>query len=292
VRVLVTGSTGQLGRALLESIPDDVQAVGLDRSQCDLGNPRQCRTVVLEQRPDVLINAAAFTQVDKAESEREMAFRINAEGPRILANAIAESGGRLIQISTDFVFNGRQKTPYAPDAVCDPLNVYGASKRAGEEFVLEGLGEKAVVLRTAWVYSSYGSNFVRTMLRLMASRDSVSVVSDQIGCPTWARSLANAVWAAVMRPAVGGILHWTDRGLISWHDFAVAIQEEGLARGLLTRAVPVRSITSEDYARQFPTTVPRPAYSALDVQSTCSRLGMIPVPWRTQLRAMLDELKP
>ena len=292
MKVLVTGATGQLGRALLEAVPGAVEAFGLDRSRCDLENPRQCREVVLDQRPDVLINAAAYTQVDKAESEREAAYRINAEGPRVLADAMAETGGRLIQISTDFVFNGRQSVPYAPGAECDPLNVYGASKRAGEEFVLERLQGRAVVLRTAWVYSSGGSNFVRTMLRLMASRDSVSVVSDQVGSPTWARSLANAVWAAVLRPAARGILHWTDSGVISWHEFAVAIQEEGLARRLLSKAVPVLPVTAQEYARKMPASVPRPAFSALDLRSTCSTLGMTPIPWRTQLRAMLDELKP
>jgi dTDP-4-dehydrorhamnose reductase len=292
VKILVTGSTGQLGRALLESIPESVEARGLDRARCDLGDPEQCRSVVAVERPDVVINAAAYTQVDKAESERETAFRINAEGPRALADAVAQVRGRFIQISTDFVFDGRQSMPYATDSQCSPLNVYGASKRAGEEFVLGRLKERATVIRTAWVYSSHGSNFVRTMLRLMSSRDSVSVVSDQIGSPTWARSLAAAVWAAALQPAVSGILHWTDAGVASWYDFAVAIQEEGLDRGLLTRSVPVLPITAVEYVRQHPASVARPAFSVLDVRRTRESLRLQAVHWRTHLRTMLDELKP
>lgn len=291
MKVLVTGSTGQLGRALLESIPASVQAHGIDRTQCDLADPDQCRALVAAERPDLIINAGAYTQVDKAETERELAFRINADAPTAFAAGLARSGGRLIQVSTDFVFDGRQGVPYAPEARSNPLNVYGASKRAGEQAVLKQLDARAVVLRTAWVYSSHGSNFVKTMLRLMSTRDKVSVVSDQIGAPTSARSLANAVWAAVLRPTVSGILHWTDAGVASWYDFAVAIQEEALSRGLLARPVPVLPIAAEDYTRQFPSSVPRPAFSVLDARATAGLLGLEAAHWRTNLRKTLDELK-
>jgi len=290
VKVLVAGSSGQLGRALLESIPGSVQTRGVDRTECDLSNADQCRALVAAERPDVIINAAAYTQVDKAETDRDLAFKVNAGAPAAFAEALARSGGRLVQVSTDFVFDGRQGVPYSVDAPGNPLNVYGASKREGEQAVLERLGERAVVLRTAWVYSSHGSNFVKTMLRLMSTRDRVSVVCDQVGAPTWASSLANAVWAAALRPAVSGILHWTDAGVASWYDFAVAIQEEALARGLLAKAVPVLPIAAEDYARQFPASVPRPSYSVLDLRSTRERLGLESTHWRTNLRAMLGTL--
>lgn len=290
MKVIVTGSTGQLGRALLESIPDSVEARGVDRAECDLANPDQCRALMSAERPDLVINAAAYTQVDKAETDRDLAFQINAKAPAVLAEAMASSGGRLVQVSTDFVFDGRQGVPYSVDAPSNPLNVYGTSKREGEQAVLERLGERAVVLRTAWVYSSHGSNFVKTMLRLMSTRDRVSVVSDQVGAPTWASSLANAVWAAALRPTVSGILHWTDAGVASWYDFAVAIQEEALARGLLAKAVPVMPIAAEDYARQFPASVPRPSFSVLDLRSTRERLGLESIHWRTNLRAMLGTL--
>jgi dTDP-4-dehydrorhamnose reductase len=290
LRVLITGSNGQLGRALLESPPDGVHATGVDRKRCDLANPGQIREVVSENRPDLLINAAAYTRVDAAESERNAAYQANAEGPRVLAEAVAEIHGRLIQISTDFVFNGDQRCAYLPDAPTHPLNVYGASKRAGEEYVLGRLQGAAVVIRTAWVYSTYGSNFVLTMLRLMATRDLVSVVSDQIGTPTWAPSLATAVWAAAMKPEISGILQWTDAGVASWYDFAVAIQEEALARRLLTRCIPIKPISAAEYARHSPSTVARPPFSVLDLHSTKEMLGIEPLHWRTNLRAMLDEL--
>ena len=290
MRALITGSRGQLGRALLQSVPDGIVPTPLDRWSCDLADHVRCREVVLTHRPDVLINAAAYTKVDAAESERDTAFQVNAEGPRALADAVAETGGRLVQISTDFVFNGSQSRPYLPDAPADPLNVYGASKRAGEELVLERLKGAAVVLRTAWVYASQGSNFVRTMLRLMATRDSVSVVSDQIGSPTWAGSLAKAVWAAAMKPQISGIFHWTDGGVASWYDFAVAIQEEALVRGLLARSIPIKPISAADYARQSPAAAARPQFSVLDLRSTRDALGIEPTHWRSNLRAMLDEL--
>ncbi len=290
MKVLVTGVTGQVGKALLESAPAGVEVRGVGRAQCDLEVPAECSRLIASEQPEVVINAAAYTQVDKAEVERERAFRSNAEGPAALADALARSGGRLIQISTDFVFDGARGSPYSPDSACNPLNVYGGSKLAGERAVLERLGRSAVVLRTAWVYSGNGSNFVKTMLRLMASRDSVAVVSDQVGTPTWAHSLAGAVWAAALRPTVSGVLHWTDAGVASWYDFAVAIQEEALARGLLGKQVPVLPIAAEEYARQFPASVPRPAFSVLDLRATRDLLGLEPVHWRTQLRAMLGTL--
>ncbi len=290
MKVLVTGAEGQLGRSLLESPPVGVEVSGVGRAQCNLADPNQCRSVVEQFRPEVLINAAAYTQVDKAESERDLAFRINAEAPKVLAEAVREAGGRLIHISTDFVFDGARSSPYPPDAVTRPLNVYGASKLAGEQSVLRAFDGEAVVLRTAWVYASHGSNFVRTMLRLMGSRDSVSVVADQVGCPTWARSLAKAVWAAAVTPAARGILQWSDSGQVSWHGFAVAIQEEALNRGLLKQAIPIHPIAGDEYARRVPGTVARPAFSVLETESTQRLLGLAPEPWRTNLGVMLDEL--
>ena len=290
MKVLITGSSGQLGRALLESVPGGANATGLDRTHCDLSNPVQIHALVLAHRPDVLINAAAYTRVDAAESEQDAAYQANAEGPRVLAEAVAEIGGRLIQISTDFVFSGGQSRAYLPHDHPRPLNVYGASKLAGETFVLDKLERAAVIIRTAWVYSSYGSNFVRTMLRLMATRDSVRVVSDQFGSPTWARSLSKAVWAAAARPDIGGVLHWTDTGVTSWYDFAVAIQEEALVRGLLGQAVPIEPISAADYLRQYPVAAARPQFSILDLESTKEMLGIEPAPWRTNLTDMLGEL--
>lgn len=290
MKVLITGAGGQVARALLDAVPAGIEAVGLARAECDLTDPGQCRTAVFAHQPDLLINAAAYTQVDRAESESALAFRVNASGPQILAEALADTAARLIQLSTDFVFDGASSRPYAPAAVPHPLSAYGASKLAGEDRVVAALPGRAIVLRTAWVYASSGSNFVRTMLRLMASRDSVSVVADQVGSPTWARSLAEAIWAIACQPVSKGMLHWTDLGVASWYDFAVAIQEEALERGLLQHAVPIEAIASAEYRRQFPATVDRPAFSVLECSETHTLLGKKPNHWRANLRTMLDEL--
>jgi dTDP-4-dehydrorhamnose reductase len=286
VKVLVTGADGQVGRALLRSRPDNADLVALTRAQCDLQHPQQCERAVMDVRPDVLINAAAYTRVEDAESDAATAFRVNADAAAALAGAAVRVGARFIQLSTDFVFDGAQGHPYEPDAVAKPLSVYGASKYAGEQRVLETIGARAVIVRTAWVYASGGRNFVTAMLKLMADREVLTVVSDQVGTPTWAPSLANALWAIVARPSLAGVLHWTDAGVASWYDFAVAIHEEARQRRLLEREVRIRPIASAEY----PTKAVRPSYSVLDKRATVAQLQMEPRHWRDNLRSMMDEL--
>lgn len=192
----------------------------------------------------------------------------------------------MIHVSTDFVFAGDRPVPYEPDATTSPLNVYGDSKRAGEEAVLKILGPAAVVVRTSWLYAAEGRNFVKTILGLLASRESIRVVVDQVGSPTWASSLAGAIWDISRMPGIHGIQHWSDEGIASWYDFAVAIQEEALARRLLSTAVPIRAIP----ACEYPTPARRPHYSVLDKRRTSVLLGYAPPHWRQSLRSMLDEL--
>jgi dTDP-4-dehydrorhamnose reductase len=284
--VLLTGAEGQLGRALRNSRPKSVELVALTRAQCDLQHPEQCVRAVEDVRPHVVLNAAAYTRVEDAESDAAAAFRVNADGPGALAGAAARIGARFVQLSTDFVFDGAQGRPYEPDARPNPLSVYGASKYAGEQRVLETTAGRAVVVRTAWLYASHGRNFVSTMLSLMAARDEVTVVSDQVGTPTWTRSLADALWAVVATPTLSGVLHWTDAGVASWYDFAVAIYEEARQRRLVERAVHVRPIASAEY----PAKARRPSYSVLDNSTTAARLQMEPRHWRANLRSMMDEL--
>ncbi|HEX7035946.1 MAG TPA: dTDP-4-dehydrorhamnose reductase [Pseudomonadales bacterium] len=293
--VLITGANGQLGWELQRTAPADVSAIALDRQALDITSPASIGAALDRHRPDVVINAAAYTAVDKAEQEPERAAAANADGPRALAEAAASRGIRLIHVSTDFVFDGTAGTPYRPDAPTHPLGVYGRTKRQGEEALLANPCRsdlQIAILRTGWVYSSHGRNFVKTMLRLMGERDEVRVVADQVGTPTWARGLAEALWRiAVWRPLLQGasqgpIFHWSDAGVASWYDFAVAIQEEALSLGLLERAVPVKPITTAEY----PTPARRPAYSVLDKSATWSALGLDPVHWRTALRSMLCEL--
>ncbi|GER06927.1 hypothetical protein JCM17843_12370 [Kordiimonadales bacterium JCM 17843] len=188
-------------------------------------------------RPDLVINGAAYTAVDKAETASEQAFAVNEQGAANLAKAVGASGARLIHISTDFVFSGTANTAYTPDARTHPLNIYGASKRAGEQAILHHIPDRALIVRTSWLYSVHGANFVKTMLKLMASRDQLSVVADQLGTPCWAKGLAHALWRLAEKPQ-NGILHWSDAGVASWYDFAVASWKKGWRLGCWTTRFP------------------------------------------------------
>lgn len=283
MKLLITGAGGQLGRALQlvqTHVEGDVDIVAASSTDLDIGDADAVAAFVDAAKPDLLINAAAYTAVDKAESDVDTAFRINAEAVGFLSHAARTVGARFVHVSTDFVFDGAAGRPYAPGAPTAPLGVYGASKLRGEELA----GGDALVVRTAWVYGRHGSNFVRTMLRLMAERDELRVVADQVGTPTWASSLAEAIWKLAAADAYG-IYHYTDSGVASWYDFAVAIQEEALAIGLLDRAIPILPIPSSAY----PTPARRPHYSVLDTEATNALIGA-PPHWRSNLRLVLAEL--
>jgi dTDP-4-dehydrorhamnose reductase len=287
VKVLITGASGQVATALLASVPASMDAVALTRHQLDICDEGAVRTLVAQLHPALIINAAAYTAVDKAEAEPALATAVNAAAVRHLARAAQEIAGcRLLHISTDYVFDGRAREPYRPSDPTNPLSVYGRSKLQGERGALEVLAERAVVLRTAWVYAGQGRNFLLTMLRLMRDRGAVRVVADQHGAPTAAGSIARALWAIAQRPEVHGILHWTDAGTASWYEFAMAIAEEGRAAGLLAQPIQVTPITSA----QYPTAAPRPAYSVLDTRITSEVLALNPPPWRVNLRATVARL--
>lgn len=285
-KVLVVGAGGQLGQELQRTVPPGVECVPKTRTQLDVADASAVAEALAEVAPQVVVNAAAYTAVDKAEAEPEAALRGNAEAPETLAQACAKQGVRFIHISTDFVFDGAASRPYLPEASTAPLGEYGRSKLAGELAVQKALPD-ALILRTGWVYSSFGGNFVKTMLRLMGERDELGVVSDQVGTPTWANGLANAVWAATAQPKLKGIYHWSDAGVCSWYDFAVAICEEALALGLLSRPVKIRPIE----AKEYPTPAERPAYSVLDKTSSWRDFALEGVHWRQQLRDMLKDFK-
>lgn len=286
MRVLVTGAAGQVGRAVCACAPPDAELVRLGHDDLDIGEGAHVDERVRRHAPEVILNAAAYTAVDRAETEPEAAQRINAEGPRHLARAAREQGARLIHLSTDFVFDGTSSVPYRLDSPPRPLSVYGATKLAGETAVLELLPERSVVLRTAWVYAPAGKNFVLTLLRLMRANGSVRVVADQVGTPTSAQSVAEAIWKIIGTPALHGIHHWTDAGVASWYDFAVAIAEEAGSLGLLHRDVTVMPIATEEY----PTPARRPAYSVLDKRSLLA-IGLTPLHWRARLRQVLQEIR-
>ena len=282
MKVLVVGGNGQLGKGLLRTAPETARIVSHDLDTLDITDPDAIDAVVSEERPQIILNAAAYTAVDKAESEEDAAFAVNATAVGYLAEAAGRVGARFVHVSTDFVFDGRSGVPYAPSAPTAPLGAYGRTKLAGEK----AAGADALIVRTAWVYAPTGNNFVRTMLRLMAERPEVSVVSDQIGTPTYAPGLAAALWTMVAK-GTQGIHHYTDSGACSWYDFAVAIQEEALSAGLLGKAVPVIPINAAEY----PTPAQRPHYSVLDKTSTFAVLGGPTPHWRENLRTMMAEIK-
>lgn len=286
-KVLITGDQGQVGRALLSSVPAEFEVHGVDREQLDVSDTRAVNQYVSDYRPNVIINAAAYTAVDKAESESELAELGNVVAPHNLAVAAKHINARLIHISTDFVFDGRSSRPYAVNDLTAPLGVYGRTKLAGERAVKEVLGDRALTIRTAWVYDATGKNFLRTMLRLMHERGAVKVVADQIGTPTSSHSLADFLWRCALQSQLSGVYHWTDAGVASWYDFAVAIAEEAVAVGLLKQLPVITPIATHEY----PTPAQRPAFSVLDKSATYAALNAVPVHWRVRLREVMARVE-
>ena len=309
MKVLITAKNGQLGWELNNTLSaenvaniENIEAIFLDSKKLDITNANAVIERISSFKPDFVINAAAYTAVDKAESDSDAAYKVNQQGAKNLALACKEIGAKLIHVSTDFVFDATKNTPYQPEDPTNPLGVYGASKLAGEEAVVEVLGADVSIIRTAWVYSTHGNNFVKTMLRLMAEKEQLGVVADQVGTPTNAKNLAKAIWQLVEKEhtdclsastnsntnanANANIYHWTDLGTASWYDFAVAIQELGLANGLLQKPIAVNPIK----ASQYPTPAKRPAYSVLDTSALREKLNVTGEHWRTALNSMLKEL--
>jgi dTDP-4-dehydrorhamnose reductase len=285
MRVLVLGADGQIAKAVRAAVPAHHEVVVKTRAQLDIDDAVGVRGALKESRANWIVNGAAYTAVDLAEDHREQAIAVNDTAVGILATAAAQSGCRLLHLSTDFVFDGKSNRAYLPSDQTNPLSVYGVSKLGGEVRVLQAAG--GIVLRTAWVYASAGRNFVLTMLKLMREKPEIRVVCDQIGAPTWASSTAAAIWGLIDAGAPGGIYHWTDLGVASWYDFAVAVQEEAQLKGLLNRAIPVVPIRSAEY----PTPAQRPAFSLLDSATTRAILKVPAHHWRHNLRIMLDELR-
>ena len=291
MKVLLTGRQGQLGQALIASAPPGIELIASGRDELDLADADACQAAVERHRPDWVLNAGAYTAVDRAESERDLAMAVNAGAPAAFARALASQGGRLLQVSTDFVFDGERSAPYPPDHATAPLGVYGASKEAGERAALELNGAR--VLRTSWVYGPVGHNFCLTMLRLHAARAAagqpLAVVADQVGCPTATPGLALACWRAIAAPdSTPQRLHWSDAGAASWYDFAVAIGELAVARGLLSQSAEVRPITTAEY----PTPARRPSYSLLACEESRRHLDLQPLHWRSALAQVLEQVAP
>lgn len=285
--ILVTGAGGQLSRELTGLLRQrGIGEISLSRGELDIADQNSLQQVLDRHHPQVIFNCAAYTRVDRAESESLEAHRVNVDGPAVLAEACAIRDILLVHVSTDYVFDGLACRPYREDDPTHPLSIYGKSKLLGEQAIEQKL-ERRIVARTAWVYGALGNNFVRTMLRLAGEREELRVVDDQIGSPTWTGDLAEALLGLVEHRAAPGTYHITNSGVASWYDFAVAIVEEARSLGWLLAVERVVPIGTEEY----PTAAVRPAYSVLSRRKTEAILGRSLPHWRTSLRRMLVQLQ-
>ncbi|HET9744940.1 MAG TPA: dTDP-4-dehydrorhamnose reductase [Chitinophagaceae bacterium] len=281
-KILVTGSGGQLGKELQDLAPSypQFEFVFLSKEDMPIHNFELVRVFFNSIRPAYCINCAAYTAVDKAESEKELAFQVNGEAVGVLAAVCQEHGTRLVHVSTDYVFNGEATYPYTENFPTDPINVYGASKLEGEKQAI-GFNADCIVIRTSWVYSSYGKNFVKTMVRLMDEKDEISVVNDQIGSPTYAADLAEAILKLAEDKWVPGIYNFSNEGMVSWYEFAEAIKH------IIKCPCDVKPITTAEY----PTPAKRPAYSVLDKTKIQQTFGIQLKDWKESLTTCLEKIQ-
>jgi len=294
MRILVTGGNGQVGWELQRTLACLGEVVAPGRAGLDMSQPETLRAAVRALRPRLIVNAAAYTAVDRAESERDLAYAVNAEAPRVLAEVAAELGATLVHYSTDYVFDGAGEAPFTEEAPVNPLNVYGASKAAGEA-AIRAACDRHLIFRTSWVYGRRGANFLLTMQRLLRERPELKIVDDQIGAPTWARSIAEAT-ALIMaqiespargadRPAPWGTYHLTQQGATSWFGFAEAIRAALIAQGEAANALArLTAIPSSEY----PTPAPRPLNSRLANAKLARVFGLQLPDWRVALGQALD----
>ena len=285
-KILVFGANGQVGREIMRRAGD--AATGFDRASVDISDAAAVKQAVLKHPPSAIVNVAGYTAVDQAETDIDAALRANRDGAAVLAEAAASANVPVVQISTDYVFDGAQRTPYREDDPVAPLNVYGRSKEAGERQV-RSVCPQHLILRTSWVFSPYGTNFVRTMLRLGAERSELGVVDDQTGCPTAAADLAGAILAVLAKAAepgfaAWGTYHYRGADILTWHGFAKLIFEQAARYGQpVPRLVPIETAA-------FPSKATRPAYSVLSTEKIAWTLGIRPRPLRDSLRECLDVL--
>jgi len=289
VKIIVIGKSGQLAWELSQLSSAEHEVVCLGRSDVDIANVSSLIDSLNKHNAEGVVNASAYTAVDQAESDIENAYALNAHAVGNIAKACKSLTIPLVHISTDFVFQGDKGSPYLPEDEINPLGIYGASKADGEKLITESYPENSVIIRTSWVYSTHGNNFVKTMLHLMSIKPELGIISDQIGSPTYAKGLAKACILSFnnIGHKLNGIHHYTDTGVASWFDFAIAIQHIGLELGLLDKKIPINPISTS----QYPTPAKRPHYSVLDKSSLVEALPEISlIHWHEQLRNMMPEL--
>lgn len=289
-KILLTGINGQVGRALLQQL-SDYDVVGLSRDKLDLSSSDAIRSVIREIKPDLIINPAAYTAVDKAESEPDLAYAINATAPQAMAEESAKLGSTLIHFSTDYVYDGRKNVPYVETDTVNPQSIYGKSKLAGE-VAIQTVGLPHLILRTSWVYGAYGKNFLKTILRLASEREQLGIVADQIGAPTSSMSIATALEELVAQwdGQQGGVYHFTNTGNTSWHGFACEIVRQYKALNylpaLITDVEAIKPLTAADY----PTPASRPANSCLDNAKLQQDFGIALPTWQAGLQKVMQHL--
>ncbi|MDJ0588770.1 MAG: dTDP-4-dehydrorhamnose reductase [Pleurocapsa sp. MO_226.B13] len=288
-KILLTGVTGQVGQELKQTLAPLGEVIGVSRQELDLSQPEQIQQQIAQIKPNIIVNGGAYTAVDKAEQETELAMAINARAPKAIAIAAQEIDATVVHISTDYVFNGQNHTPYLETDPTAPLGVYGKSKLLGEIGVRENC-DRHIILRTAWVYGSRGhGNFVKTMLRLGETKTELKIVSDQIGSPTWSYDIAWAIAKLLNRSredsSMKGTYNFSSSGVASWYDLAVATFSEAKQLGFPLKIERVLPITTADY----PTPAKRPAYSVLSKVKFIEALGVYPPHWRESLKKMLAE---
>ena len=289
MKILITGIDGQLGRELIKKKDKNFDLIGLNKTDFNLLDQKDCEQKIFDIKPDWIINAAAFTQVDIAEEKTELAYLINSNAVEFLAKTVSVYRGRLLHISTDFVFNGNKKAPYFVNDKCAPLNVYGSSKLKGEKLSLKYPG--TLILRTSWLYSNFGENFYTKIFNLHKNYNKqskpIKIINDQFGSPTTVDSLADACWkliiAASNKKDIQKIFHWSNSGVISWYQFAKAIGEVSEEIGLINKAAPIIPIRSY----QYQSNIIRPKYSALDCNSTCEYIDLDQIKWQDALKYKL-----
>ncbi len=294
-KVLLTGSSGQLGYTLIKKKPANINLITPNRKELDLSNPKECFDKTLDIKPDWIINCAAYTSVDLAELNHELCFQINTDAPKYFAKALNITGGNLIQISTDYVFNGTQNFPYQTDQIKNPINIYGKSKAEAEDEIQKEMTntKNYYILRTSWLMGEKGVNFSSNIIDLLSKRDEINVVSDQFGSPTTTISLANVIWDLITKHKVikhynfnkYPIYHWSDDGITSWYELALEIHSIGSKLGLIEKSKIINPTTSSNYK----TNAQRPIFSALDCYSTQKLLNIERIPWQKSIQQMLLE---
>ena len=292
MKILLIGSQGQLGKSIVQSRPNSIDLIQLNKKEFNLLDQVKCKKVIKEVKPNWIINCAAYTNVDQAEKEYKLAYKINSLAPAFLSASIEEVRGKLLHISTDYVFDGKQAKPYNPFDETNPLNKYGLSKEKGEKNLLNY--NNNIILRTSWLYSSFGHSFLKTMLKLHNSKgkanENLNVVYDQISAPTSTNSLSRLCWEIIIQDykisPKNKILHWRDGGVTSWYDFAIAIGDIANKKHILEYYAKVRPIKSKNYILP----AERPLYSLLDIEKTEKRFNIISNHWLYELEKTLEEL--